>query len=135
MKAPGIHRIAVVAILLLGLGTAVADPVITRISAQQRPGTKLVDIHYDLSTAGDVFISISGSIDGVPLPMHSLSGDIGAGILAGSRRIVWDAGTDWDGQYTPRARFTVNASTEGEYLIIDLSAGPSASTYPYTSPQ
>ena len=107
------------------LGTAVAmatlavcantPPAITNVRASQREGTKLVDIYYDAADAdGDLLkvrIEISDN-DGAKysVPAFSLTGDIGEGIAPGTgKHIVWDAGTDWDGEYSDQMRVKVFA--------------------------
>ena len=80
------------------------DPVVTNVHAQQRAGTKLIDITYDLSDAdGDTMtITVQVSNDSgqtyfiIPV---SLTGDVASGITSGTgKSIVWDAGTDYPGQ-------------------------------------
>lgn len=90
-------------------------PEITNVRASQRTDTKLVDIYYDAADAdGDLLkvrIEISDN-DGVKysVPAFSLTGDIGEGIAAGKdKHIVWDAGTDWDGEYSDKMRVKVYA--------------------------
>lgn len=90
-------------------------PEITNVRAGQRAGTKLVDIYYDAADAdGDalkVRIEISDN-DGVKysVPAFSLTGDIGEGVSVGqNKHIVWDAGTDWDGEYSDKMRVKVFA--------------------------
>lgn len=90
-------------------------PQITNVRASQRANTKLVDIYYDAADAdGDslkIRIEISDN-DGArySVPAFSLTGDIGEGVAPGnSKHIVWDAGTDWDGEYSDRMRVKVFA--------------------------
>ena len=90
-------------------------PAITNVRASQREGTKLVDIHYDAEDAdGDLLkvrVEISDN-DGerYSVPAFSLTGDIGEGIAPGTdKHIVWDAGTDWDGEYSDMMRVKVFA--------------------------
>lgn len=90
-------------------------PEITNVRAEQREGTKLVDIHYDAADAdGDLLkvrIEVSDN-DGArySVPAFSLTGDIGEGIAPGTNKhIVWDAGTDWDGEYSDQMRVKVFA--------------------------
>ncbi|MDP3848884.1 MAG: hypothetical protein Q8Q59_00145 [Luteolibacter sp.] len=77
-----------------------APPVVSNIRASQRPGTKLVDIYYDLSDAdGDLqLIQVAASSDAgltYGIPCVSLSGHVGANISPGSnRKITWNAGSD-----------------------------------------
>ena len=62
------------------------DPVVTNVTAQQRPGTKLVDITYDVSYADGDTLSISVQISNdsgktfVINPV-SLTGDVGSGVI------------------------------------------------------
>ena len=90
-------------------------PEITNVRAEQRTDTKLVDIWYDAADAdGDLLkirIEVSDN-DGVrySVPAFSLTGDIGEGIAPGAdRHIVWDAGVDWDGEYSDKMRIKVFA--------------------------
>ncbi len=90
-------------------------PAITNVRASQREGTKLVDIYYDAADAdGDLLkvrIEISDN-DGAKysVPAFSLTGDIGEGVAPGTgKHIVWDAGTDWDGEYSDQMRVKVFA--------------------------
>ncbi|MEI7908711.1 MAG: SUMF1/EgtB/PvdO family nonheme iron enzyme [Verrucomicrobiota bacterium] len=101
--------------LLLGMCSLVnaAPPVISNIRVAQRPGTKLVDIYYDLSdTDGDLqLIQVAASADAgltYALPCTSLTGAVGAGVALGTNRhIVWDAGADWNGNWVPQCRVRV----------------------------
>lgn len=90
-------------------------PQITNVRASQRANTKLVDIYYDAADAdGDLLkirIEISDN-DGArySVPAFSLTGDIGEGVAPGNgKHIVWDAGTDWDGEYSDKMRVKVFA--------------------------
>ncbi len=90
-------------------------PAITNVRASQREGTKLVDIYYDAADADNdrlkVRIEISDN-DGAKysVPAFSLTGDIGEGIAPGvNKHVVWDAGTDWDGEYSDQMRVKVFA--------------------------
>ena len=101
--------------LLAGAALA-APPEIANVRAAQRANSKLVDIWYDASDAdGDplvVRVEISDD-DGArfSVPVFSLTGDVGAGIEpSAGRHIVWDAGTDWDGEYSDRMRVKVVAT-------------------------
>ena len=105
------------AFLLAALPAAAlaAPPEITNVRAEQRADTKLVDIWYDAADAdGDLLkirIEVSDN-DGVrySVPAFSLTGDIGEGIAPGvNKHIVWDAGVDWDGEYSDKMRIKVFA--------------------------
>lgn len=90
-------------------------PEITNVRASQREGTKLVDIYYDAADADGDLLKIRVEIsdnDGVKysVPAFSLTGDIGEGIATGvNKHIIWDAGTDWDGEYSDQMRVKVFA--------------------------
>ena len=90
-------------------------PAITNVRASQREGTKLVDIYYDAADADNDLLKVRIEIsdnDGArySVPAFSLTGDIGEGIAPGTNKhIVWDAGTDWDGEYSDQMRVKVFA--------------------------
>lgn len=115
-----------------------ADPVVSNVRASQRDGTKLVDIWYNVADAdGDrLNVSVAATVNGAPIAASSFSGHVGPNVTPGNnRRVVWDAGADWAGQFSSAVRFTITADdgatpTAGNYMVIDLSAGPSASSYP-----
>jgi sulfatase modifying factor 1 len=92
-----------------------APPVVSNIRVAQRPGTKLVDIYYDLADAdGDLqLVQVAASSDAgltYGIPCVSLTGHVGAGISTGSNRhITWNAGTDWSGNWVPQCRVRVTA--------------------------
>ena len=90
-------------------------PEVSNVRASQRANSKLVDIYYNATDAdGDLLkvrVEISDN-DGVKysVPAFSLTGDIGEGIAPGNNKhIVWDAGTDWDGEYSDKMRVKVFA--------------------------
>lgn len=95
-------------VLLFLTATAVraAVPVVTNVVARQVPDTKTVEITYDLfDNDGDALkIRVEISDNGGNLysvPAFSLVGDIGENIETGvNKRILWDAGADWDGEYS-----------------------------------
>lgn len=109
-------RKLILAACIAAIGVTVATPPeITNVRASQRSGSKLVDIYYDAADAdGDqlkVRVEISDN-DGArySVPAFSLSGDIGEGVSPGTgKHIVWDAGTDWDGEYSDKMRVKVFA--------------------------
>lgn len=102
-------------IVICGFAALATPPVLSNVRASQRTGTKLVDIYYDAEDAdGDLLkvrIEVSDN-DGVKysVPAKTLTGDIGEGITPGNNKhIVWDAGTDWDGEYSDQMRVKVFA--------------------------
>lgn len=77
-----------------------ADVTLTNVSVTQRPGTKLLDITYDVSSSTEnrvsVSLSVSNGTEAVACP--SVTGDIGENIPTGTgNAVVWDMGTDWNG--------------------------------------
>jgi len=129
-------RIAILACALqLALSYPVFAAAVSSVTAQQRAGTKLVDITYNVSATSRVVVEVSAKIGNTPIPLNTLSGDIGAGVLPGSgRRITWDAGTDWDGQYSSQIRFTVRASDKMALIPGGTNSGtdPDFGTYSLT---
>lgn len=92
-----------------------APPAVTNVTAQQREGTKLVDITYDLAAAASCRVSVRISTNGglsytlVPAP-GTLSGDAGVDIAAGTgKSIVWDMSKQYDWQYNANMRIKVIA--------------------------
>jgi sulfatase modifying factor 1 len=96
--------------LLLPLSLSAAPPVISNVTASQRAGTKLVDIRYDVADpdSGSLTIQIELSANGgqtYELPVRSLTGAVGAGVAPGtSRLITWNAGADWNGNWSPNCK-------------------------------
>lgn len=91
------------ALLLPCLAWANSPPQISNVTAQQRVGTFLVDIRYDVFDAdGDplgvsVFLSIDGGAT-FPIACTSVTGAVGEGVTSGTgRTIVWNAGLDYPG--------------------------------------
>ena len=106
-----------VAILTASMpGVEATDPVVSSVKAAQRQGTKLVDIHYDVADADGnaLLITVDVSDDGgatYEVPAESFSGDVHGGIPPGvGKLIVWDVGTDWDGNFSANMRFRVTAN-------------------------
>jgi hypothetical protein len=107
--------LAATAALLASLSPALAaDPVVSNLSAAQRPGTKLVDITYDVTAdTPTVKVTLEISSDGgatYSVPVTAVSGAVGNSVSVGIRKtITWNAGRDWDGKYSPQKRFRVVA--------------------------
>jgi len=131
--------------LLLALSVQAA-PFVSNVVGVQRGGTKLVDITYDLADDDHATLSVTIKISqdaGATwdVPCTSVSGDgIGPEVTPGKgKSIVWDAGADWNGQWSNRMKAkitaTINAAPpqpSGEWLVVDLSEGPNAISYPVT---
>lgn len=112
--------------LLLPALLSAAAPVVSNVRGVQRPGTKLVDITYDLSDSDSatVFVSIQLFANGTALPAFSLSGDVGAGVTPGfNKKITWNAGQDWNRQYT--------SSGSARIIVDDMTTTPPSATLAY----
>ena len=73
---------------------------ISNVVATQRPGTKIVDITYDLvsdvTNTAPIALSIVNS--GAPVPTNGITGAYGKSVAPGTgKAIVWNAGTLWSG--------------------------------------
>jgi hypothetical protein len=107
--------LAAAAALLVSLSPAHAgDPLVSNLTAAQRPGTKLVDIRYDVTAdTPTVKVTLEISSDGGAtwsVPSTTATGAVGTGISLGAgKTITWNAGTDWDGKFTAQARFRLIA--------------------------
>jgi formylglycine-generating enzyme required for sulfatase activity len=107
------------------------------VRAVQRPGTKLVDIEYDLTgMSGPVRVALSVSLDGGQswiMPIRTANGDTGPVVEAGlGRKLTWDAGADWNRQFADGMQFRVTAEPavegfsfipEGRYTMGDQLDG------------
>lgn len=113
-----------------------ADPVVSNLTATQRPGTKLVDIRYDV-TADTPTVKVTLEISGdagvtYTIAVTSATGAVGNGVAVGSgKTITWNAGVDWDGKYNPQTRFRVVADDQqpnpSEFSWVDSGALPASS--------
>jgi formylglycine-generating enzyme required for sulfatase activity len=75
-----------------------ADVTVTNLTVAQRPGTKLVDIIYDVSstTTNTVTISLTVSNGTSAVMATNLTGAVGAGVSIGTgKSMIWDMGADW----------------------------------------
>ena len=100
--------------LLLSVPAMAQAPVVSNVVAQQRSGTKLVDITYDVTAVTpSVTISLRISNDGgasYNIPATTLSGAVGDNVTTGTGKVItWNAGVDWNGNYNTGMRFEVTA--------------------------
>lgn len=100
---------------LLGVAVNTEAQTVSNVRAAQRAGTKLVDVYYDLSGAtAPSTVAVAVSDNGgasYTLPASSLSGDVGGGVNAGpNKHVIWNAGADWNGQFSQAVRFRVTAT-------------------------
>ena len=120
----------------LTLATACAahagsPPVITDVTAYQQAGTKKVEITYKISDRDSTSVNVSifvskdsGATWTVPAMSFTGTGAPGVNIpvttTATSKSVEWDAGADWDGQFTTHCRVRVMASDNG---MVGIPAG------------
>ena len=92
-----------------------AAPEVSNILATQRAGTKLVDIYYDVTDAeGDsltVAVQMSSNAGSSwNIPARTLTGDVNFNVTPGtSNHIVWNAGADWNRNYTTQGQVRILA--------------------------
>jgi formylglycine-generating enzyme required for sulfatase activity len=107
--------LALISSILASAPLFAALPVVSNVTSSQRAGTKLVDITYNVADAdGDalkVRVEISDN-NGTTynVPAFTFTGAIGDNVIPGNgKTIVWDAGKDWDGEYSAQMRVKVIA--------------------------
>ena len=103
---------AALALLVSVDSAAAADPVVSNVQGLQRPGTKLVDISYDVTAdTPTVGVTLRISSDGgttFSVPATTLTGAVGANVPVGTGKVItWNAGTDWLGNYSTAMRFEI----------------------------
>lgn len=139
-------RTMMVAALAAILGGPAAVPAVAAVSVtdvkavQRYPWNGMVDIDYTVvcdDATADVWVCPNG-VDtdrGNTIPMLTLTGDgAGAAVKAGKHRMKWDAAKDAPGYNTQNFKVTMTAvSGASLYIVVDLSGGPSAESYPVRS--
>ncbi len=106
----------IAALACAGLAATAADPSVTNVRAQQRPGTGYVDITYDLANAdtATLYVTVAVSTNGGAvyfIPASGLSGDLGNSVARGTgRKIVWNAGAALPPKLYSNVRVRVTAS-------------------------
>lgn len=122
----------ILAVFLAGVAPAglAAPPVVSNIRTSARPGSKLVDIRYDLAYSGANTLAVGVLVstdDGASytLPASSFSGEgYGSGVTPGKdRRIVWDTEADGNAGYSSSVRFKLLAR-EIPAAMAFIPAGP-----------
>jgi len=101
--------------LLLVVSSHAVAPTVTDVTAQQRQGTKLVDIQYNLVLDGNktAFVELWFSDDGgatYNTPCMDVTGDVEANITSGSKNATWNAESDWNDKITSDAKIRVIAN-------------------------
>ncbi|MBI2438823.1 MAG: hypothetical protein HYV36_08455 [Lentisphaerae bacterium] len=137
------ERLLAAALALLGAGTVfAAAPQVTGVLASQRSGTKSVDIAYNLtSTTPACAVSVNVSTNNgatYDLAATNFAGSgYGAGVTPGAgRAIAWNAGSDWNENYSTQVWFKVIAVerntnaltfTQNTNIYLDTDQGTTSS--------
>jgi len=91
--------LAALAVLLAATPTQ-AEVSVTNVAVAQRPGTKLMDITYDVTSTATTTVAVTLAVTNGPATVgaSSLTGAVGPGVAIGTgKTIVWNAGADWSG--------------------------------------
>ena len=144
-------KMTVAALALAGAGIAFAGAALAEgvtlsvtnvVSRQRYPWNGLVDIDCeilcsDAKTNVNLYLSARDNEANRSLPMRHvwIEGDAtrtnALTVKAGKHRLVWDAGADAPNTVSGDVTIDVQALVgTGNYLVIDLSGGPSAASYP-----
>lgn len=126
-------KIGLYLILLFPLCTG-ASPTVSNIQASQCENSKLVDIYYDVAYSGSSNVSIvcevsTNSGATFDLPAKSFTGDIGVMVPVGiNRHIIWNAGVDWDENYSEQVKVRITAKAprftdNGDGSVTDNQTG------------
>jgi formylglycine-generating enzyme required for sulfatase activity len=85
---------------------------VTNVRFVQQPGTRLVSVSYDLAGATCSVSMLVSNDNGATynVPVKSVTGAVGSGVAPGTgKQIIWDAGTDWAGQFSNQVKVRVRA--------------------------
>jgi len=130
---------AAAALMSLGLTVADATTSVQNVKVQQRyPWNGLVDIDYEIvsdspdTTDFYVYLTAMDNDLNHSIAPRTLTGDGAARVPVkkGVHRVTWNMGADEPGIHSSALSVSVHASTAIPYLVIDLSGGPDAATYP-----
>ena len=123
--------------ILLGLSTF-ADVYVTNIVVQQRyPWNGKVDIDYEVvcdDANADVWVYATGydNDSNSSMAVRAVTGEgANAAVKAGKHRMTWDVTADYPGFNSTSFKVKMTALTGGApYMVIDLSGGVDAQSYP-----
>ena len=111
------------ALLLTALAppsASAAAPVVSNVRSAQRPGTKLVDLTYDVTADAGVGLYVTVLVSSnagasYTVPGSSFTGSgFGTSVMPGrNKTITWDAGRDWPNHFSANVRFRVTATDNG----------------------
>lgn len=135
-----------VALTILSVTSAQGDvPLqVQDVTYVQDKRTQRVEVDYTLVSDEPALVRLDILTNGVSIGMEkikTLSGDVSRNfstfIAPGRRHLSWSARSDWSGHLEPNAVAVVYAWPAGEfyavpgsYMVVDISGGASAATYP-----
>ncbi|MES2466911.1 MAG: SUMF1/EgtB/PvdO family nonheme iron enzyme [Verrucomicrobiota bacterium] len=108
-----------------------APPVVSNVTAAQRPGSEQVEIRYDLADPDSPVLGVTLQISkdsGTTwtVPVAPVTGALGAKVPRGTGLLmIWDAGRAWDNQRSEQMRFRITASD-----VISTAPPPGFSLIP-----
>ena len=133
-------KLALFSFAALATAGLFAEVTITGVSARQRwPWNNLVDVDFTIGGAaqGEVFaISVSGTTvtPNGTATLHAKTFTTEPIAKDGANRVVWDFGADYPDTKVDDLSVTVTATPYSDampvYLVVDVSGGASASSYP-----
>jgi len=126
--------------------TDMTEPMtLSDVSYRQDRHTQKVHVSYSLANQGEpAYVVMDVLTNGVSIGMENIktfadastvSQLDGAPVVEGTHEIVWNARKDWKGNLSTNAVVQLYAFYTNRfniYMVIDLSAGPSAAHYPVT---
>ena len=102
--------------LLLIPSLRAVEPVILKVQAEQLPGTRWVDIAYEVQDPDSAFVTVYLKVSANggatwDVPATSAQGAVGRGIKAGEiQHIRWDSSVDYPHRYSKNLRFKVGVT-------------------------
>jgi len=135
----------------LSASAQVANVVLDNCVLKQNPHTRVVSVSYELTGDTPVYVTLDITTNNVSIPVpERVWGDIttirNPTVIEpddhAPKKIYWDAKYDWPSNLTTEARATVTAWYTNDtplnlifvskplYVVVDLSKGPTADSYP-----
>ncbi len=123
--------LGMLAVLALAALSARAAVTVSNVSAAQVEGTKTVRITYDVAAdTPTVTVSLVVSNGAAAVACPSVTGAVGPGVATGTgRSMVWNAGTDWDGNVSANLRAYVTADDGVDESGRPTGGDPSATSW------
>ncbi len=130
------------AVAVAGWTAAQAAVSVTNVTVQQRwPWNGKVDIDYEVTSDDPddsifVYPEAKENDRNIAIAPRTLTGDgvetamVGARVKPGKHRMTWHMDTDEPTLHSSSFTVTMHAVKGGMYLVVDLSGGPNAESYP-----